>query len=332
MSIDLNNINAAFAKVENVSAEISAVSHSELVPLEYIVPSAYNPYNEFDGNNDNEAIKQLADSIAVQGLIEPIVLNKSSSEHYIILSGERRYKAISTLKWKTVPAQVYDNLNSDTANLILHTSNLEVREYTSGQKFIFYKDVKKILEKMKDKGKFNGAMQKAIANMLKINERQVRKYERICNELTESEQEEIINNNISINEAYKKAQSRKDKSTNSSKEKETDYDYSNNESTFNKEYTMPVIESAAPEEPKTSIIENINNHSSTNKVIYSLIDKTPDEINAMVDTGMFNSVITGYIKAVCDDLNMTSAISDYDFNCLFDTLTAEKARIYNDKF
>ena len=208
MAINIDNINSAFNKVKAVANNISIISHSENVALENIVPSDYNPYNEYDTQNDNQAVRQLADSIAVQGLIEPIVLNKIKDK-YIILSGERRYKAIKLLNWKSVPAQVYDNLDTTTANLILHTSNLEVRDYTSGQKLIFYKDVRKLLEDMKSKGQLTGGMQKALANMLHINERQVRKYERICNELSEDEQEQIINNEVSINDGYKVAQERK---------------------------------------------------------------------------------------------------------------------------
>lgn len=209
MAINLDNISAAFGKVKAVANNISTISHSENVPLENIVPSDYNPYNEFDTQNDNQAVRQLADSIAIQGLIEPIVLNKVANDKYIILSGERRYKAITLLNWKSVTAQVYDNLDTTTANLILHTSNLEVRDYTSGQKLIFYKDVRKLLKDMKSKGQLTGGMQKALANMLHINERQVRKYERICNELSEDEQEQIINNEVSINDGYKIAQERK---------------------------------------------------------------------------------------------------------------------------
>ncbi|MEE1282873.1 MAG: ParB N-terminal domain-containing protein [Acutalibacteraceae bacterium] len=217
MAINFDNISAAFGKVKAVANNISIISHSENVALENIVPSDYNPYNEYDTQNDNEAVRQLADSIAVQGLIEPIVLNKVSNDKYIILSGERRYKAITLLNWKSVTAQVYDNLDTTTANLILHTSNLEVRDYTSGQKLIFYKDVRKLLEDMKSKGQLTGGMQKALANMLHINERQVRKYERICNELSEDEQEQIINNEVSINDGYKIAQERKNERVMSNK-------------------------------------------------------------------------------------------------------------------
>ncbi len=53
MAINLDNISAAFGKVKAVANNISIISHSENVPLENIVPSDYNPYNEFDTQNDN---------------------------------------------------------------------------------------------------------------------------------------------------------------------------------------------------------------------------------------------------------------------------------------
>lgn len=329
MSINLDNINAAFAKVENVAAEISAVSHSELVPVENIVPSPYNPYNEFDTINDNEAIKQLADSIAVQGLIEPIVLNKVQQDRYVILSGERRYKAIKQLDWRTVPAQVYDNLNKDTADLILHTANLEVREYTSGQKFVFYKDVKQILDKMKSNGKFSGSMQKAIANMLHINERQVRKYERICGELTDDEQAEIVTNNVSINEAYKEAQTRK---------------------TERKQDTSNVVEAATKTDIDNIISDysnasysderetNVEDSVSSDEAVRPTENKQTEyhysrsEINRIIDTGNCNEIIEGYCRKVFAELNLSDKIADYDFDTLFANTTAREMRGFINEF
>lgn len=269
MAINIDNINSAFNKVKAVANNISIISHSENVLLENIVPSDYNPYNEYDTQNDNEAVRQLADSIAVQGLIEPIVLNKVKDK-YIILSGERRYKAIKLLNWKSVTAQVYDNLDTTTANLILHTSNLEVRDYTSSQKLIFYKDVRKLLEDMKSKGQLTGGMQKALANMLHINERQVRKYERICNELSEDEQEQIINNEVSINDGYKVAQERKNERVTSNKS-ELEADSVEDVPVENKKDTLAY-------EPTPQALKNENSEQYTKKTQDTSDEKTFENI------------------------------------------------------
>lgn len=287
MAINLDNINSAFNKVKAVANNISIISHSENVSLENIVPSDYNPYNEYDTQNDNEAVRQLADSIAVQGLIEPIVLNKIKDK-YIILSGERRYKAIKLLNWKSVPAQVYDNLDTTTANLILHTSNLEVRDYTSGQKLIFYKDVRKLLEDMKSKGQLTGGMQKALANMLHINERQVRKYERICNELSEDEQEQIINNEVSINDGYKIAQKRKnERVTNNKSELEAD-----SIENVPAEKKTDIL----ADEPTSQALQNENSEQDTEKTQDNSNEKTFENIQDDFPVNVLDYVFKIYGK------------------------------------
>lgn len=288
MAINLDNISAAFGKVKAVANNISIISHSENVALENIVPSDYNPYNEFDTQNDNEAVRQLADSIAVQGLIEPIVLNKVSNDKYIILSGERRYKAIKLLNWKSVTAQVYDNLDTTTANLILHTSNLEVRDYTSGQKLIFYKDVRKLLEDMKSKGQLTGGMQKALANMLHINERQVRKYERICNELSEDEQEQIINNEVSINDGYKVAQERKNERVTSNKS-ELEADSVEDVPAEKKTDTLT-------DEPTPQALQNENSEQYTKKTQDTSNEKTFENIQDDFQESVLDYVFRLYGK------------------------------------
>ena len=287
MAINLDNINSAFNKVKAVANNISIISHSENVALENIVPSDYNPYNEYDTQNDNEAVRQLADSIAVQGLIEPIVLNKVNDK-YIILSGERRYKAIKLLNWKSVTAQVYDNLDTTTANLILHTSNLEVRDYTSGQKLIFYKDVRKLLEDMKSKGQLTGGMQKALANMLHINERQVRKYERICNELSEDEQEQIINNEVSINDGYKIAQKRKnERVTNNKSELEAD-----SIENVPAEKKTDIL----ADEPTSQALQNENSEQDTEKTQDNSNEKTFENIQDDFPVNVLDYVFKIYGK------------------------------------
>lgn len=203
--INLDNISTALSKTDSLFYEMDNISyHDAAVPIEYIYPSEYNPYNEFDQENDGESIKQLSDNIALVGLLEPLLLQKVSNVEYRILSGERRYKALKLLKWKSAPSNIYDNLDSVTAELKLHCANLESREYTSSQKFRFYKDVARLLEKLKDDGKLTGTIQQAAAAMLQISVRQVRKYKRIC-ELPAETQQAVESQEMSINEAYTEA-------------------------------------------------------------------------------------------------------------------------------
>lgn len=198
MAINLDNLNAAFSKAADSVSELNSISHQELVPLEDIVAAEFNPYNE---NDSDDTVEQLAQSIEAYGLIEPLCVNKDKDVKYHLISGERRFKAISRLGWKSVPCVVYDGLEAIQAELRLHEANLETREYTAAQKFTFYKRVKDLLEQLKSEGKLTGGLQKNIANMLHISERQVRKYDSIS-QLPQKIQNSVENGSLSINAAY----------------------------------------------------------------------------------------------------------------------------------
>ena len=51
-----------------------------------------NP-NQPRKNFDQIALRELADSIAKHGVIQPIIVNKDVSGGYMIIAGERRYRA-----------------------------------------------------------------------------------------------------------------------------------------------------------------------------------------------------------------------------------------------
>lgn len=63
-----------------------------------------NP-NQPRKNFEPTALKELSDSIKVHGVIQPIIVNKSD-DRYIIVAGERRFRASKLLGLKTIPAIV----------------------------------------------------------------------------------------------------------------------------------------------------------------------------------------------------------------------------------
>lgn len=57
-------------------------------------------------NFDSEALKELADSIKVHGIIQPITVRRLSRNQYQLISGERRFQAARLSGLKTIPAYV----------------------------------------------------------------------------------------------------------------------------------------------------------------------------------------------------------------------------------
>lgn len=202
-AININNINLGLNAVQNVTDKLKEVSTFTYVDPDFIHYSADNPYSD---NDTVEEIHDLALSIDALGLINPITLNKKSDTEYILISGEKRFKAITThLHWKSIPATVFEGISDEKAQLMLHEANLAVRQYTNEEKLTYYQKAKVYVELLISKGEYKGGRQKKIANMLGVTTRQIRTYDTITENLSDSDIEKVKSGNMSINEAYNKA-------------------------------------------------------------------------------------------------------------------------------
>ena len=74
------------------------------IALTEIKPNPNQPRKIFD----QTALEELRDSIKMHGVIQPIVLAKNVDGGYIIIAGERRYRASQMAKLKTIPAIIKD--------------------------------------------------------------------------------------------------------------------------------------------------------------------------------------------------------------------------------
>jgi len=72
------------------------------IPLSEIQVNPYQPRTHFD----KEALQELADSISVQGIIQPITVRKLEEHEYQLISGERRFQASKLAGLESVPAYV----------------------------------------------------------------------------------------------------------------------------------------------------------------------------------------------------------------------------------
>lgn len=72
------------------------------IPLEEIEVNPFQPRSHFD----QDAIVELAESIRVHGIIQPITVRRLSQHQYQLISGERRYQASKLAELKTIPVYV----------------------------------------------------------------------------------------------------------------------------------------------------------------------------------------------------------------------------------
>lgn len=70
------------------------------LPVADIRPNPYQPRSVFKP----EMLKELADSLREQGLLQPVLVVKSAGGGYELISGERRLRAAQSLGWQRIPA------------------------------------------------------------------------------------------------------------------------------------------------------------------------------------------------------------------------------------
>jgi len=79
--------------------ETDSVSQLDVKELR---PNPYQPRKEFNADK----LSELAQSIEEHGIVQPIIVRKSSVRGYEIVAGERRYRAAQLLGLSTVPCVV----------------------------------------------------------------------------------------------------------------------------------------------------------------------------------------------------------------------------------
>ena len=72
------------------------------LPVEVLRRGRYQPRREFD----QESLKELADSIAAQGIIQPVVVRPADGGRYELIAGERRWRAAQLAGLRDIPVVI----------------------------------------------------------------------------------------------------------------------------------------------------------------------------------------------------------------------------------
>ncbi|MER2006334.1 MAG: nucleoid occlusion protein [Psychrobacillus sp.] len=134
------------------------------VAIEKIVPNRYQPRTVFD----DAKIEELARTIHTHGVIQPIVIRKMDDDKYEIIAGERRFRAMTKLKWKEVPAIVRNLSDKETASIAL-IENLQREELTAIEEAVAYQKLLKLHELTQEAlAQRLGKGQSTVANKLRL--------------------------------------------------------------------------------------------------------------------------------------------------------------------
>ena len=100
---------------EDVSPSFESDNKVETLPLREIEPDPGQPRKTFD----DEALGELAASIAEHGLIQPIAVRPKAAGGYLIVAGERRWRACRMAGLTEAPVVVKDVTDEQAMELAL---------------------------------------------------------------------------------------------------------------------------------------------------------------------------------------------------------------------
>ena len=85
------------------------------VPIDQIFPNPYQPRKTFD----DEALADLASSIAQYGVLQPLLVAPAEDGRYLLIAGERRLRASRMAKLTEVPVIISEYSSQEIAEIAL---------------------------------------------------------------------------------------------------------------------------------------------------------------------------------------------------------------------
>ena len=208
------------------------------IKIKELRANPYQPRKVFD----EEALKELSDSIKEHGVFQPIIVKKSI-KGYEIIAGERRVKASEMAGLEEIPAIIRDFNDTQMMEIAL-LENLQRENLTAIEEATAYKKLQETLSLTQENlAKRLGKSRSHITNMLgllslpetiqedinnkKISMGHARVLSKLDNEVQQKELEDkIINDGISVRELEELTKEPKITKANPQKRKEERNEYS----------------------------------------------------------------------------------------------------------
>lgn len=172
-----------------LSALIPEVSKEENdnieLELSKIYPNADQPRASFD----EEKITSLSESIEKYGVLQPIVVSKSDSDKYMIVAGERRWRAAKKVGLDKIPAVIKEFSSREIAEIAL-IENIQREDLNVIEEAVGYNELlTKFSLTQKELSDAVGKSRSHITNLLRLLK------------LEDKIQESLINNKIKMGHA-----------------------------------------------------------------------------------------------------------------------------------
>lgn len=150
---------------EDVSIKKEEEKPTSKISLNLIKPNPEQPRKNFD----EEKIKELSLSIKENGIIQPLILKKVDNSTYLIIAGERRWRAARLANMKEVPAVVLEDVKDKEILKLSLIENIQREDLNPIEEAIAYEklivELKLTQEELSEK---LGKSRTSITNCLRL--------------------------------------------------------------------------------------------------------------------------------------------------------------------
>ena len=96
------------------------------IPIDQLSPNPQQPRHQFD----DDALAELAASIRRHGVLQPVLVSEDGPRRFILVTGERRWRAAQLIGLETIPAVIRERLESADQLELALVENLQRRDLT----------------------------------------------------------------------------------------------------------------------------------------------------------------------------------------------------------
>lgn len=133
--------------------------------IDWLQTGKYQPRKDMS----SQALDELANSINVQGIIQPLVVRETGHQKYEIIAGERRWRAAKIVGLETVPCLI-KNVEDNAAIAIALIENIQRENLNAMEEAIAYK---RLLDEFElthsEVAKAVGKSRTTVSNLLRLN-------------------------------------------------------------------------------------------------------------------------------------------------------------------
>lgn len=210
-----NSLGKGLAALLGEHSLAQAQISQQTLPTDSITPGSTQPRKDFSP----EHLESLVDSIQRKGILQPILVRKKTDGLFEIIAGERRWRAAKTIKLTQVPVIILNCSNREALEIGL-IENLQRHDLNPVEESEAIKRLQEEFDLTQEQiASSIGKSRSHVANMLRLNNlspeiKQLLRSNKlsaghartlITAENPEKLANEIIENNLSVREAEKKA-------------------------------------------------------------------------------------------------------------------------------